>query len=268
MTESQLRTKVVTIMQSWVGLKESDGSHQKILDIYNGHKPLARGYKMTKSDPWCAATVSAAFIAAGLTDIAPTECSCAKMIDKYKALGRWEESDAYVPSPGDVMMYCWKDGKNFKATDCTKAPDHVGIVVCAKNGKIRVIEGNIKDAVGYRDVDVNGRYIRGFCLPDYSKKAGKYESVKPAAKPAEKPTRRVVGAKSKDPSVKSTVVLRVTADRLNVRSTASSVGTSNIIKVITYGTKLYWYGYYTGDFYLVQLPDKSTGYVHKKYVRR
>ena len=36
MTESQLRTNVVSIMQSWVGLKESDGSHQKILDIYNG----------------------------------------------------------------------------------------------------------------------------------------------------------------------------------------------------------------------------------------
>ena len=68
MTEREARQKIVGIMQSWIGLKESDGSHMKIIDIYNGHTPLARGYRMTKKDPWCATTVSAAAIEAGYTE--------------------------------------------------------------------------------------------------------------------------------------------------------------------------------------------------------
>lgn len=30
--------------RAFIGCKESDGSHQKIIDIYNTHKPLARNY--------------------------------------------------------------------------------------------------------------------------------------------------------------------------------------------------------------------------------
>lgn len=48
----------------------------------------------------------------------------------------------------------------------------MGIVVSVSGGVIRVIEGNKSDAVGYRDIPVNGKFIRGFCLPDYGKKAG------------------------------------------------------------------------------------------------
>ena len=44
MTENELRSKVVSIAQSYIGCKESDGSHKKIIDLYNSHKPLARGY--------------------------------------------------------------------------------------------------------------------------------------------------------------------------------------------------------------------------------
>ena len=58
-------------MQGWIGCKESDGSHKQILNVYNSHRPLPRGWKMLSTNPWCAATVSAAFIKAGLTDIAP-----------------------------------------------------------------------------------------------------------------------------------------------------------------------------------------------------
>ena len=44
MTENQLRQKVVKIAVSYLGCKEADGSHRKIIDLYNSHKPLARGY--------------------------------------------------------------------------------------------------------------------------------------------------------------------------------------------------------------------------------
>ena len=81
MTEKQLREKVVKIMQSWLGYNEANGSYKRIIDIYNSHRPLARGYAVRYTDEWCATAVSAAFIQAGLTDIAPTECSCSRMIE-------------------------------------------------------------------------------------------------------------------------------------------------------------------------------------------
>ena len=66
-------------------------------------------------------------------------------------------------------MYDWQDSGSG---DNTGVPDHVGIVVSISGNTIRVIEGNISDSVGYRNIAVNGRYIRGYCLPDYASKAG------------------------------------------------------------------------------------------------
>ena len=168
MTEHEIRNKVVSTATGYVGCKESDGSHRKIIDIYNGHKPLARGYKVRYDDAWCAVFVSTVSILNGLTDIMPTECGCGKMIDLYKAKGRWNESDAYKPEPGDVIMYDWEDtGKG----DNTGSPNHVGIVVSVSGNTIKVVEGNISNSVGYRTIEVNGKYIRGYCLPDYASKA-------------------------------------------------------------------------------------------------
>lgn len=168
MTELELRNQVVAIMEDWVGLKEQDGSFKPIIDLYNSHKPLAGGYKVKYTDHWCATTVSAAFIKAELTDIAPTECSCARMIELYKKLGRWCEKDSYIPAPGDIIMYDWDD--NGKG-DNTGHPEHVGIVSKVLDKAITVIEGNKNEAVGYRTLQVDGRYIRGYCLPNYASKA-------------------------------------------------------------------------------------------------
>lgn len=168
MNEKQLREKVVEIAEGWIGLNEKDKSFIEILNIYNGHRPLARSYAVKLSDHWCAATVSAVFIQAGLTDIAPTECSCAKMIELYKKIGRWEEKDNYVPEPGDVIMYDWEDDG---VGDNTGAPNHVGIVASVSGGMIRVIEGNYSERVAERKIKVNGKYIRGYCLPDYASRA-------------------------------------------------------------------------------------------------
>lgn len=256
MTEQQLRHKVVNIAVGWIGRKESNGSHKAIIDIYNAHTPRARGYKVTYTDAWCATFASAAFIKAGLTDIAPTECSCSKMIELYKKIGRWKEADSYVPSPGDLVMYDWDDngvGEN------TGDPEHTGIVTSVSGKLIRVIEGNKDNAVGYRNLSVNGRYIRGYCLPDYASKAGSEPVVI---------AKKVAAARSKDASAKNGIKFKVTASALNVRSSASSANSTNILRSVPRGTVLVWYGYYTGSFYLVQLPDKSTGYVHKTYLAK
>ncbi len=47
---------------------------------------------------------------------------------------------------------------------------------------LTVIEGNYKNAVSYREIAVGGRYIRGYCLPDYASMA--VEETAPSAKPS------------------------------------------------------------------------------------
>lgn len=185
MTETQLRRKVVNQIKSWVGYNDADGSHKKIIDIYNSHKPLARGYKLRYTDAWCAGTVSAVAIACGLTDIMPTEVGVGEMIKLYQRLGRWEENDAHVPRLGDVIVYAWSDNG---VGDCTVGDSHVGIVTDCDGKTITATEGNMVvngvHLVGYRTIPVNGRYIRGFGLPDYASKATEEETETPAPTPA------------------------------------------------------------------------------------
>lgn len=168
MTEHQLRALVVETAKEYLGCKESDGSHKKIIDLYNSQKPLPVGYKVTYTDAWCATFVSAMAVKLGLTDIILPECSCSRMVALYQKAGRWTENDAYVPNPGDIIMYDWQD---TGVGDCTGAPDHVGIVCGVDGNVVSVIEGNKNDSVAIRTVKVNGRYIRGYCLPNYAAKA-------------------------------------------------------------------------------------------------
>lgn len=168
MTEKELRKKVVSVFEGWLHCKESDGSHKKIIDIYNGHKPLARGYKLKYTDSWCAGSASAAFIKAGLADIFPLEVGCPAMIEKAKKMKIWVENDAYIPQAGDAILYDWQD--NGKG-DNVGNPDHVGVVVSVTGKKIKVIEGNKNDEVNYRTIEVNGKYIRGFITPNFKSKA-------------------------------------------------------------------------------------------------
>lgn len=168
MTELELRNKVVDVMRSWLGWSEANGKFRTIFDLYNTQRPLPRGYAVQYDDEWCATCVTAAGIQAGLHDIILGECGCGKMIELYRAAGRWEENDAYRPEPGDIIMYDWQDtGKG----DNTGGADHVGIVEKVVGSTITVIEGNKGEAVARRTLAVNGRYIRGYCLPDYASKA-------------------------------------------------------------------------------------------------
>ena len=170
MTENQLRSNVVSVMKGWLGWSEANGKFKRIIDTYNDHKPLARDYKVKYTDAWCATAVSAAFIKAGLTDIGFTECSCNRMITLYKAKGRWEERDSYVPKIGDIIMYDWQDNG---VGDNVGSADHVGLVTAINGTNLTVIEGNKNEAVAYRSININGKYIRGYCLPDYASKADK-----------------------------------------------------------------------------------------------
>ena len=184
MTENEIRAKVVATAKKYLGRKESDGGHRRFIDAYNGFKPLPRNHRMTYSAAWCATFVSAIAIECGLTEIIPIECGCSLMIGLYKKLGRWREDENYIPKVGDIIFYDWDDGKDFAVTDNTGSPEHVGIVVSVSGGVVTVVEGNKADAVAFRSIAVNGRYIRGYGLPDYASKAT--PEVKPAPKPSVK----------------------------------------------------------------------------------
>ena len=159
-------SEVVKQAQAWIGKKESDGSHKEIIDVYNSHKPLARGYAVKYTDAWCSTFVSAVAIKLGYTDIIPTECGCEKHIQLFKNIGVWEENENRVPNAGDIIFYDWEDNG---AGDNRGNSDHVGIVEKVEENIITVIEGNIDNAVGRRTIKVNGKYIRGYGVPKYDK---------------------------------------------------------------------------------------------------
>lgn len=167
------RSKIIDQARSWIGLNEADGSHKKIVDIYNSQDKLPRNYKLKYTDAWCAGTVSALAIACGATDIIPVEVSCGKLIELAKAMGIWVEADNHIPSPADLILYDW--GDNGKG-DNTGWPDHVGICEYVVGDSITVIEGNFQNAVGRRLIKVNGKYIRGYITPAYDAEPVKTEA--------------------------------------------------------------------------------------------
>ena len=192
---SRKRSEIVAQAQSWIGCKEADGSHKKIIDLYNNHKPLARGYRVQVGDAHCATTTSAAYIKAGIAEYTGTECGVGKYVEIAKKKGIWTENDAYTPKVGDACVYDWQDGANYATTDNTGAPDHIGIVTKVGGGTFVVTEGNMNGGkVGKRTVKVNGRYIRGFITPDFDMIARKLGGTSggTADKPM-KPTAQAAG---------------------------------------------------------------------------
>ena len=168
MTGNELRRKVADIINAWDGATRGSAKHLEILNIYNNHKPLARGYPVQVNDAYCATTTSAAYIKAGIAEYTGTECGVGKYVEIAKKKGIWTESDAHTPKVGDACVYDWQDGADYATTDNTGAPDHIGIVAQVGGGTFVVTEGNMNGGkVGKRTMKVNGRYIRGFITPDF-----------------------------------------------------------------------------------------------------
>lgn len=182
MNVSEVRKKFAARAAAYVGVKGGTEAHHAIIDDYNRHKPLARGYAVKYTDAWCATFGSKIAIETGYTDIIPTECGCDAQIKLWQNMGRWCENDAKVPEPGDYIYYDWDDNG---VGDCTGSADHVGIVESCDGHTITVIEGNKSNAVGRRTLEVNGRYIRGFGVPDFSKKATASSTPAKPATPAQ-----------------------------------------------------------------------------------
>ena len=188
MTGNELRRKVADIINAWDGATRGSAKHLEILNIYNNHKPLARGTRVQVGDAHCATTTSAAYIKAGIAEYTGTECGVGKYVEIAKKKGIWTENDAYTPKVGDACVYDWQDGANYATTDNTGAPDHIGIVTKVGGSTFVVTEGNMNGGkVGKRTMKVNGRYIRGFITPDFDMIARKLGGTSGGT--ADKPTK-------------------------------------------------------------------------------
>lgn len=177
-------------------------------------------------------------------------------------------------------MNYYKNAKQFYTTP--KAGDqiffksggsifHTGLVIKADNEYVYTIEGNTSNSEG---VDGSGggvyekryklgyKYIAGYGRPKYKEE--------PAPTPSKPKTEeiKVEGAESFNKKYRFGKTYKTTTD-LNFRAGA---GTDKaIIGVLTKGTKVKWYGYYTGGWKLVKATSGAnkgkTGYCSGNYLK-
>ena len=248
------RSAIVSEAITHVGVKEGSVLHHKIVDRYNSRKPLPRGYAVKYTDAWCATFISYLATVMGYTDIIPVECGCPQMIERAKEMGIWVEDDSYIPKPGDIPLYDWQDsGKG----DNTGMPDHIGIAEKVVNGVITVIEGNYKDAVGRREIDINGRFIRGYIVPKYD------DEVKSGAQKQEIPVKEY--AVDEAHTVEYYAKVNTRTDPLNVRIGPSVSYKQCSFSPIPKGAKVGVCRHKVGAWCLVKYRGKY-GYVHSKYL--
>ena len=132
-----LKDDVITKAYSYRGIQEGGPEHRAIIESYNSHKPLARGYAVKLSDAWCMVFISDLFIECGAVPaLGTTECGCEEYLQAAKARGMCVSA----PVRGDLILYDW---------DGSGRASHVGLVVSVdKDGYMEVIEGNKSDTVG------------------------------------------------------------------------------------------------------------------------
>lgn len=251
---------VLNVMRSWLGYSEANGKYMTILNIYNSHKPLARGYAIKPNDEWCDATVSAAAIKAGAVELIGTEVGCEEHVNIFRRKGIWIEDGTIVPEPGDIILYNWDD----KTQPNNGYSDHIGYVEKVSNGKIIAIEGNRGEAVARREIPVGWGMIRGFARPKYAKNS--QSTNKPSNKPSENT--------NTDNRRKRLFVGKVTASVLNVRSWAGEeypniksypkLNKGNLVDVMDYTQK----DNDGDDWYYIRIKNKYYGFVHSDYIER
>lgn len=92
----------------------------------------------------------------------------AKVDDGMKLFrdGQWRDSGA-TPIPGDYVFFDW-DGRNDP--DGGKDPDHVGAVLCVKDGYLYTIEGNSGGRVAVHRYPLSDKRIVGYGVLNWKTK--------------------------------------------------------------------------------------------------
>ena len=164
-TMAKTAESVLDVMRGWLGFSEANGKFKEIIDLYNGVKPLPRGYAVQYSDEWCDTCVSAAGIKAGCSELIGRECGVEEHVKIFKKLGIWIEDGTITPEPGYVIVCNWD--KAAQPNDGYS--DHIGFVENVSGGMITAIEGNRGEKVDRRVIPLGWGYIRGYAAPQYEK---------------------------------------------------------------------------------------------------
>lgn len=140
----------------YLGCKEGDKNHKKIVDIFNSSK--LKTFSISYTDAWCAAFISAIAIECDCTDIIPISANCDEMYKKGLVIGISIPKDTWIPKVGDIIFYDWNLNGEL---------DHVGVVENKNGNNIHVLEGNKNDSVSYRDINYKNGTITKIIRPRY-----------------------------------------------------------------------------------------------------
>lgn len=145
---------VINKAVSYLGMSEPSGDDW-FIKTYNS----IAGTNFGMDVAWCAIFVSVmARLIAVPESIVPTFADCdegkAWYLKKQRYMRGKAHGGSYIPKPGDVVFYSSRKTQE----DST----HVGYVVSCDGSKLRAIEGNKADAVGYRDISLSDGYIIGY----------------------------------------------------------------------------------------------------------
>ena len=178
MTKTRILEAIKGIMASWDGSWYGSAAYKQIINTYNAYADQIGAAKMHTDYAWCAATVSEAWITAGIAKYTGIEMSCGRFINIAKSNDAWNNDWKSCPKVGDAIIYSW-DGSH-------SSHDHVGMVIAVSKDKktFTTIEGNTNGSgmyngqVGCFTRKVSYKYIQGFISYDYSAIADNMKYVK------------------------------------------------------------------------------------------
>lgn len=151
-------SNMIKLFKSWNGLTEKNGVQSKIIKPYNKLTGRALNCKTT---PWC--------------QIAVVSCiyqSKAVKKGKYSTTSgclqaqSWYRKKKRLKKRGVTPSLAWQVFYDFKGKG---KPTHTGIIIAINKKKktITVVEGNKKNAVGYRTISWSSKYILSYGIPYY-----------------------------------------------------------------------------------------------------
>lgn len=171
MTENELRNKVAGLAESYAQsgkVYEWSEELERLIDVYNNHRPLTRGIAYKPSlGGWCALFVSDLFIENDLSDLMVTEIGAYEMMANAKAWGQWKPRGTYIPKRGDIIVYAFqttRDGQPYTQY-------HTEIVTSADANVINTTGGNVQDRVMMMAHKPDDKTILGYWAIDYASKA-------------------------------------------------------------------------------------------------
>lgn len=162
-----MRDNVINIAYNEIGYKEKSKSANKD-ELYNktakaGSDNYTKyGLELYGFNPivWCCCFVSWVANQCGIMgSLIPKSMSCTETMNWFKNKGQFKARGSYTPQKGDLIFYNWS-GKSNPA-------EHIGIIKSVNGSTLEVIEGNINNAVGIRNISKTKSTIIGYGLPAY-----------------------------------------------------------------------------------------------------